>query len=299
MEMNKEFRIATFSRILKTAGIVTDMVQESLSKKEKPTFKTLGSVGPGTTVMVPQNPVKLDGSVDIVIQIRGISGGDTKTASALGGNAVIITCEAGGLGSKENFAAYSSPNFVNTAVEKVLSFLQKEFPDKQIKRGKLAVSSFSGGGSATSALLMNRDKIKGGVDKFVFIDGLHVSKDDPRMKALVDYAKEIKEDPSKGQLDIVHTAVQPSGYASTTETANHILNELGLNKRPVDKWTGNGPPPSAQAQQGGLRVTELYSEPAPYMAKDPKTGKLKANVPGTAGWQHIQALNWGLKNSIF
>lgn len=295
--MHRDFRLATFKKLLKTAGPVTDLVQSSLDKA-KPVFKALGSCGPGTTILMPESAVKPDGTVDIVIQIRGLSGGDVKGAAGMGVNAVVITAEAGGIGSKENMSAYGNPNFVNEAVGKVLAHLQKQFPEKKIKRGKLAISSFSGGGGATAAILMNRDKIPGGVDKFVFIDGLHVGKTDPRMKSLIDYAKEIESDPAKGQLDIIHTAVQTSGYDSTTDTANYLLQQLNLNKEKVKDWKGEGPAPTAQAQRGGFRVTELYDKPEPYMAKDPKTGKVRPNVPGTAGWQHIQALQWGLKNSV-
>lgn len=297
--MDREFRKHTFIHLLKKAGLVSDLVEKSFSKVPT-TYKTLGSVGRGTTIMMPANPVKLDGSVDIIFQIRGIAGGDTKTASSMGTNAVVITAEAGGSGSKENLAAYGNPHFVNEAVNKVINNLKQNFPDKNVHLGKLTVSSFSGGGSANAQLLMNRDKLpKGSVaPKFVFIDGLHADPTSNVMKAVVDYAKEVKDDPRAGELSIIHTAVVPGGYASTTQVADHILGQLGIQRQSTNQPQGEGDDvrPTSEAQSGGLKVVQLYDTKQPYMARDPQTGTVRPNVPGTAGWQHIKALDWGLRN---
>lgn len=292
-KMDREFRKQTLIRLIKKAGIVTDMVQQNLTK---PKFQVLGSVGKGTTIMMPSEPIHPDGSVDIVFQIRGIAGGDVKAASAAGVNAVIVTAEAGGLGSKENLAAYGSPSFINEAVGKILSNLKTRYPDKNVHLGKLTVSSFSGGGGATAQLLMNRSQLPKGAEppKFVFIDGLHADPGGSVMKAVVDYAKEVKNNPSAGELSIVHTAVVPTGYTSTTQVADYLLNQVGLQRQ---KLNGNGGPVS-EAEQGGLKVIQLYDHQQPYMAKDPKTGKIRPNVPGTAGYQHIQALRWGIRNVL-
>lgn len=298
--MDREFRIATFRMLAKKAGIVTDMVQRSL--ESKPTsYQVLGSVGKGTTVMMPASPVKSDGSVDIIFQIRGLEGGDTKTAAATGANAVIITAEAGGIGSKENLAAYGSPSFVNSAIGQIIGNLKQKFPDKNVHLGKLTISSFSGGGSATAQLLMDRNMLPKGSapPKFVFIDGLHADPNSNAMKAVVDYAKQVKDNPQSGELSIIHTAVVPSGYASTTQVADHILNEVGLQRQQVGpQGQGDEVRPTSQATAGGLKVIQLYDTKQPYKAKDPKSGQLRPNVPGTAGWQHIKALDWGLRNAI-
>lgn len=299
--MNREFRKNTFKHLLKRAGLVSDLVEKSFSKT--PTnYRTLGSVGRGTTIMVPDNPVKPDGSVDIIFQIRGIAGGDTKTASAIGKNAVVITAEAGGKGSKENLVAYGSPAFINEAVGKIIANLKQNFPEKNVHLGKLTVSSFSGGGSATAKLLMNRESLPKGSQppKFVFIDGLHAEPNGNVMKAVVDYAKEVKDNPKAGELSIIHTAVVPEGYASTTQVADHLLDQLGLQRQPTNLPQGEGDvvQPTSVANAGGLSVVQLYNTKQPYMAHDPQTGQVKPNVPGTAGWQHIQSLRFGLKNAI-
>lgn len=294
--MNREFRIATLHHLMKKAGVISDLVEKSLTKDtSKEHYQVLGSVGTGTSIMMPENPIKTDNSVDVLFQIRGISKGDTKTASNMGKNAVIVTCEAGGV-SKENLKAFGDPSFINQAINKVLNHLKQLFPNKEPKLGKLTISSFSGGGSAVANLLTQRARLPKGTQppKFIFIDGLHTDPSSSTMKAIVDYAREVKDNPAAGELSIIHTAVVPIGYASTTETANHILGQVGLQR--IRNNDQNGAVSSAQL--GGLKVVQLYDKQDPYMVKDPKTGKIKPNVPGTAGWQHMQALNWSLRNEI-
>lgn len=297
--MNREFRKDTFKHLMKEAGLVSDLVEKSLTQTPI-NYQTLGSVGRGTSVMIPNNPVKSDGSVDIIFQIRGIAGGDTKTASSVGKNAVIITAESGGLGSKENLASYGNPNFINEAVTKIINNLKQKFPDKNIHLGKLTISSFSGGGSANAQLLANRKQLPKGTEppKFVFIDGLHADPNGNVMKAVVDYAKEVKDNPTAGELSIIHTAVVPEGYASTTQVADHILGQIGLQRQTTNQLQGEGDDvrPTSSTQAGGLKVVQLYDTKQPYMAKDPRSGEVKPNVPGTAGWQHMKALDWGLRN---
>lgn len=298
--VNFDFRIASLEKIAVSNGLLTSYIEKVLngSSAEKISFQIapgLSSVGPGTSVMMPANPIKSDGSVDIAINIRGIAGGDTKTASNLGVNAVIVTAEAGGLGSKENTQKFGNAQFINNAVSKILGYLQKYNPDKKIKRGKLVVSGFSGGGGAIANLLTQENQIQGGIDGVLINDGLHSDTKSPAMKAVLEYAKESLNNPSK-KFKLIHTAVNPGTYASTTETAEHLLKELKLERKPVEKWDGRGPKPVSAANYGGLEVYQLFDQELPYMAKDPKTGKVRPNVidrenqvPLTAGGQHILA----------
>lgn len=289
------FRLETIKKLIeeiKTAGVISDTIRKEFGEKKSIPFTTLGTVGAGTTVLAPVDPVKPDGSVDFIIQIRGIAGGDTKTASQIGASAVIITAEAGGLGSAQNVKAFGSASFINEAIDKVLKQLQASHPNQQIHRGKLTISSFSGGGSATANLIAQKDNIKGGVDKFVFMDGLHSDLQSPQMKAIVQYAKDVAKDPSKGQLTVLHTAVPVNGYSSTTVTSQHLLDEVGLQRQPLQKNDSGELAPVSQAGEGGLKVIQLYDQPQPYMVGS------KINIPGTSGYQHIQALKWGLKNLL-
>lgn len=303
-DMENEFRYLALKKLAESAGVLTNIVKQKLGleneisseKKEKKEiqFQNLGSVGPGTTVMVSTNAVKPDGAVDIVINIRGIPGGDTKTASSLGVNAVVITAEAGGLGSKENQSQFGNASFINKAVGMVLGSLKKKYPEKNIHRGKLVVSGFSGGGGAIAGLLTQRQQVTGGIDGVIINDGLHANPGTPAMNAVLEYAKEAEKNPDKAKFSLIHTAVNPGKYISTSKTADYLLQELGLERQKLEgEWNGVGPKPSSQAQRGGVKITQLYDQEQPYMAKDPTTGKVRPNVMGaTSGGQHISSLHW-------
>ena len=302
-DLESEFRYLALKKLAENSGVITNLVENKLGldpisqeKKEpkKIEFQNLGSVGPGTTVMIPTNPVKPDGAVDIVINIRGIPGGDTKTASSLGVNAVIVTAEAGGLGSKENQSQFGNAAFINKAVNTVLGHLKKKYPEKNIHRGKLVVSGFSGGGGAIASLLTQKENVPGGIDGIIINDGLHANPGTPAMNAVLEYAREAEKNPDKYRFSLIHSAVNPGKYISTTQTANYLLQQLGMERQKHEQeWNGIGPKPASQASKGGVKITQLYDQEQPYMAKDPQTGQLRPNVMGlTSGGQHISSLHW-------
>ncbi|KKN66604.1 hypothetical protein LCGC14_0469390 [marine sediment metagenome] len=293
-----QFRKLALEKIAASAGILTTLVQKSFGleiDEPKLNFKSIGSVGPGTTVMAPSGVVKQDGTVDFIIQIRGVAGGDIKTATRMGANAVIITAEAGGMGSKENTAKFGYPSFVNQAVNKVLAKLQTQHPNVKIKRGKLALASWSGGFGAVASLVVQENAIEGGIDSVIFNDGLHISPDDARMDKIVEYARDSMQNPNK-KFRIVHTAIK-TPYTSSTQSADHILSQLNLKRKPVREWNGKGTKPVSEAIEGGVQITQLYDQGQPYKVRD-ASGRMKVNIPGTAGWQHIDSKDWGYDNSF-
>lgn len=289
--MDRNFRKLTLERIIKNAGVLTDLVSQTYGEGSvsKRSFTVANiNIGPGTTAMLPPNPVKPDGSVDIVINIRGIEGGDTKTASALGVNAVIVTAEAGGTGSIQNRAAFGSAAFVNNAVGKIVGYLQKQYPDTKVHRGKLAVTSFSGGGAPTAAILADSKNIVGGPpDAVIFNDAMHTNTDSPEMAAILDYARKAQQDPSK-KFVILHSAIDPKKYPSTTATSNYILQNLNLQRRKVNvtspEWKGKAP--VSVAHNGGVTILQMYDQPDQYY-NDPNRGLEK---------QHWDSRKAGLYN---
>jgi hypothetical protein len=289
--MQNNFRKLALEKIASLTQIVEETI--SPSNKEPVKFQTLGSAGPGATVLVSNNAVKPDGTVDIVINLRGLPG-VPQAAESLGINAAVVAAEAVGPQSKNMGSTlleqqFGSAQKINELVDKTLSVLQAKYPDKKIKRGKLILSGFSGGGGAISKIVAQRNQIKGGLDGVIINDGLHTKVDSPAMKSLVDFAKEAQNDPTK-TFKLLHTAIVPwskqlGRYTSTTETANHIMNELCMSNQPV---TDIDPKfdfhPTSAAKKGGVEIITMYDKPAPYYVD---------NRAGSAGDQHIQALKKG------
>lgn len=286
------FRKLALKKICANVGALTKLVQEKLNiKQDKPKFITLGSAGPGTVVFMTPDCVQPDGSVNIIINLRGVPGAERYVSNLGVDKAVVVTAEAQGPQSKNMGSALLEEQFgsaarVNQIVSSVLNHLQKQFPDKNIKRGKLALSGFSGGGGAISKIVSQENQIKGGIDSIAIADGLHSKPGSPGMEAIVEFAKKAQKDPSK-KFRLLHTAV-PTSYTSTTQAANYILSQLELDKNTNTTPTEFGFTPKAIAQSGNTQLITMYDEVEPYMLQN------KPNVPGTSGYQHIMALQKGL-----
>jgi hypothetical protein len=236
------------------------------------------------------NAVKADGTVDFIINFRGVPGVASAVTQSMGNpNAVVITAEAVGKGDNKGSAMlvnqFASSNKVNEMINTVLNYLKKQFPQKDVKRGKLIISGFSGGGAVVARLAAEKNNIKGGIDGIIINDGLHSEIGSEPLNAIVDFAKEAKKDPSK-KFKIMHTAIKP-GYTSTTETADYILKSLGLERvKPSQQEEYNqfGFIPASVAKDGGVEIIQMYDKPAPYYVD---------NRPGSLGDQHVQSLKKG------
>lgn len=279
-------------------------IEEAKDKvKPKPVKPLSISCGAGTTVLASDPPFMPDGKVNFLINIRGIAGGDTKNVSKTGIQGVVVTCEAGGKGSSENAKAFGSPGFVNSCVSKVISQIKASYPDKAIRVGSVAIASFSGGYQAVGQILASKNQLQYPLNAVHLYDGLHYGKVDKKtgkikddnsaigLKPFVEFAEEAANDPTK-QMVVVHTAV-PTSYASTTQTANYLLDKLKLQREPVtnNNWNG-GIKPVSKATKGGFTVYQLYDKEDPYMVGG------QANAKGTSGMQHINANKFSISDGF-
>ncbi len=275
---------------LAAKGTLSSYIEKKLTDlKSKPNFIPLTSVGPGTSVFMNSGAVKPDGSVDFIVNFRGIPGDAGSIGKSVGNaNAVVITAEAVGKGDNKGSAMlvnqFASSGKVNEMVGTVLNYLKKQFPDKEIKRGKLIISGFSGGGAVVARLAAEQANIKGGIDGIIINDGLHSEIGSKPLDAIVEFARQAQKDPSK-KFKIIHTAIKP-GYTSTTETADHILKQLGIERQKTDSknFKDYGFEPASVAQDGGVEIIQMYDKPAPYYVD---------NRPGSLGDQHVQSLRKG------
>ena len=275
-------------------GLLTQHIQDKIkSNSEKKPFINLPvAAGPGTGVFAPQSIIeKINNNqpLDVVLAFRGVSGsGDLVAKNFSYPNALVIAAEASGprdqnKGSKLLEEQFGGANKINAMISSVLGQLQKKFPDKQIKRGKLIISGFSGGGSVVARAVAERNKIPGGIDGVVINDGLHAKIGSPTLDSIVDYAKEAQKDPSK-KFRIIHTAIKPS-YTSTTQTSDYILQQLGMKRDPVkdsEAYKQYGFVPKTEAKAGGVQITQMFD--------DPKVPYFVDNRPGSLGDTHVQSL---------
>ena len=62
---------------------------------------------------------------------------------------------------------------------------------------------------------------------------------------------------------ITHSEIFPGTYASTTETADYLLTQLGLKRTPVLQWGPLGMQQVSQTVQGGFAVYGFAGNTAP------------------------------------
>ena len=287
--MDRNFRITLLNKIASDAGILSSYVEKHIKDTKKPKFIALTSLGPRIGVFMSETAVKPDGTVDFIVNFRGVSGDPKKVGQNFNNpNAVIITAEASGpqeenMGSKLLEQQFGYPAKVNEMVSQVLHHLQKQFPDKKIKRGKLIISGFSGGGSVVARLIAEKDKINGGINGAIINDGLHSPIGSKTLDKVVEFAREAEKDPNL-KFKLIHTAIKPS-YTSTTETSNYILDKLQLKRNPIEdksKYEQYGFVPASEAKSGGFEVVQMYDNPKlPYYVD---------NRPGSLGDTHVQSL---------
>jgi hypothetical protein len=62
---------------------------------------------------------------------------------------------------------------------------------------------------------------------------------------------------------LTHTAIFPGTFASTTETADHLLRELDLKRTPVLRWGPMGTQILGEAHRRGFKVLTFAGNSAP------------------------------------
>ena len=283
--MNRNFRFGTLQLLAKKAGILFELVQKTVNPKITQKLPKVQmeyaniTVGSGTRVIIPTQPVKPDGSVNVMFQFRG---GSPALFSKAGVNTVIVQADAGGIGGGPSRKAYGNPEFINQAVNKVINYLSEKTGQK-VTLGKLGLSGFSGGYDPIHGILEAQQKGWGKLikepDYVGLFDGMHhsIKPNSPAMQVWESLAQKAVQ--GKTKFVITHSAIKPS-YSSTTETSQYLLDRLNMKRQRVS-GAADGQHPLTVASSGNFNVYQLYDQPA--------AAKGKA-VPGSAEYQHIQAL---------
>ena len=158
------------------------------------------------------------------------------------GDAAVITAYLGAGSSR-----YAKPFEGSDSFSKLLALAAvASDADRPMEFGPIILSGFSAGYGAIRQILRtsaNWDR----VDAVVLVDGMHAGyepaksddgKRDPvngkDLDVFVEFARQAVA--GKKQMVVTHSTIFPGTFASTTETADYLLEQLGLNRRPVLKW---------------------------------------------------------------
>ena len=145
--------------------------------------------------------------------------------------------------------------------------------DRPMEFGSIILSGFSAGYGAIRQILRtpaNWDR----VDTVVLVDGMHAGyepgKTDGGKPGLVDgkdldvfveFAQQAVA--GKKQMIVTHSTIFPGTFASTTETADYLLEQLRLKRRPVLKWGPLGMQQISHVRAGKFELLGFAGNSAP------------------------------------
>jgi hypothetical protein len=126
------------------------------------------------------------------------------------------------------------------------------------------LSGFSAGYGAIRAILKHSaDRVAG----ILLMDGLHASYDPGRtpiaadLESFVPYAREAAA--GRRKMLITHSEVYPGTFASTTETTDWLIRELGLTRRPILRWGPAGMQQISESRRGRLAILGFAGNTGP------------------------------------
>lgn len=136
----------------------------------------------------------------------------------------------------------------------------------------ITLVGWSAGCGALRELLKQPDAASH-VDRVVAIDGIHTDYADGKPGPLESRLETGKLEPwlafareavaGRKRLLLLHTEIFPGTFASTTETADWLVRELGLRRRPVARWGPRGTVLLSDTRAGRLRIQGFAGNSAP------------------------------------
>ncbi|MCC6648678.1 MAG: hypothetical protein IT374_24330 [Polyangiaceae bacterium] len=213
-------------------------------------------------MIVPEDPALAppDGAYHVILHFHGHDAVRKPFVEVARGE-VLVGIDLGvGSGAYED--AFALPAAFTELREGVLGALRRNTRDPGATIGRLTLSSWSAGYGAVQNILRFHPDAASSV---VLLDSAHagyVKTDAPQRGAptlatrtlapFVAYA----ERAARGDVTMVltHSDIQPPGYASTREVADHLLREVGVTRHPTSGTTPLGLVAKTSALRRGLTV---------------------------------------------
>ena len=190
-----------------------------------------------------------------------------EAAAAIVGRTAVITIQLGA-GS----GAYANPFADPQLFERLIA----EAEEKAATRfAPIALTSWSAGYGAVREILKVSEHYRR-VDRLLLIDGLHAGYVGDKPGTGPGLASEIEADNlqvflqfardavgGRKQMIVTHSEIFPGTYASTPETADWLLRQLGLQRKAVLRWGPMGTQQLSEARSGRLSVIGFAGNTAP------------------------------------
>jgi hypothetical protein len=198
-------------------------------------------------VILPERCRDREGRYDVVIHFHGAPV-TIEPEFARAQIPAVFVIENLGIGSGPYEKAFISDGSLARLLGEIDGVVQKHCPSKVGGRGRVALSAWSAGyGAIYRVLASTHDREL--VDAVLLADGLHAGFLDKHHKKMNDLQMapftELARLAMKGDklFAITHTGIVTAHYASTTETADYLVTQMGQSSEPVNE---PGPRPHMQ-----------------------------------------------------
>ncbi|MGC4051655.1 MAG: hypothetical protein QM757_20065 [Paludibaculum sp.] len=135
--------------------------------------------------------------------------------------------------------------------------------------GPVYLAGFSAGYGAIRQIL-RQSQNAGWVDGVILLDGLHSDYEQPAearhpLPADLDVFLEFAKQAAAGRkrMLVLHSEIFPSTFASTTETTDWLVAQLGLKRKPILRWGPLGMQILSETRTGRLRILGFAGNAAP------------------------------------
>jgi hypothetical protein len=179
----------------------------------------------GQMIVPKASPLAANGEFDVMFHFHGHEPARKEWVQAMRRPVFVgITL---GVGSGPYEAAFREPGAFERLVASVEQAVSTEVRKARARR--IGLSAWSAGYGAVQEILRQaygRER----VDTVVLLDGMHAGYygdglNEAQLEPFVRFAKKAAAD--KALMIVSHSSIIPPGYASTTETANFLIHELG------------------------------------------------------------------------
>jgi hypothetical protein len=207
--------------------------------------------------------LKLKPSVPLLIHFHGGTW-LPEVAAARAGNTAVISIQIGA-GSGVYAQAFSDP-------QRFGKLLAEAESKAGVKFEPVTLSAWSAGYGAIREIL-KVPAYYARIERVLLVDGLHTGyingKPGPqeseleadKLEVFVRFARDAVA--GKKQMLVTHSEIFPGTFASTTETADYLLQQLGLKRRPVVRWGPMGTQQLSEVRVGRFWLIGYAGNSAP------------------------------------
>lgn len=181
----------------------------------------------GQLIMPSSKRFTRGGQFDVMVHFHGHEAARKEWVTTMDG-AVLVGIDLG-LGSGPYETAFDAPDAFERLIASVERAVAKKVGRKSAQARRIGLSAWSAGYGAVQKILGQKYG-KQHVDSVILLDGLHCGYQGQSLNALqiqafTDFAREAAA--GRKLMFVSHSSIIPPGYASTTETANFLVHQVG------------------------------------------------------------------------